>query len=185
MLHGLRTAPGGRVLRQTVTEAEDLLFMRMALGLAENAAKAGEIPVGAVIVREGRVIGRGANCRECGTDPTLHAEIVAMREAARGSGGWRLEGCTLYVTLEPCPMCAGALILSRISRLVFGCHDPKAGACGSLYDIPGDSRFNHKVSVQNGIMREECARILRDFFRARRNSRRDGRVVEGGRLEID
>ena len=172
-------------MRQKVNEAEDLQFMRMALELAENAADTGEIPVGAIITREGRVIGRGANCRESGKDPTLHAEIVAMREAARESGGWRLEGCTLYVTLEPCPMCAGALILARISRLVFGCRDPKAGACGSLYDIPKDSRFNHNVLVENGILREECARILRDFFRARRKSRRDGRVVEGGRLEID
>ena len=172
-------------MRQNGIEAVDLQFMRMALELAENAAMEGEIPVGAVIVREGRVIARGANRRETGKDPTLHAEIVALREAAERCGGWRLEGCTLYVTLEPCPMCAGALVLSRISRLVYGCPDPKAGACGSLYDIPGDSRFNHKVSVRNGILREECARILRDFFRARRNSRRDGRVVEGGRLEID
>ncbi len=172
-------------MRQIVNEAEDLQFMRMALELAEKAAETGEIPVGAIITREGRVIGRGANCRELGIDPTLHAEIVAMREAARESAGWRLEGCTLYVTLEPCTMCAGAIILARISRLVFGCRDPKAGACGSLYDIPKDSRFNHNVLVENGILREECARILRDFFRARRKSRRDGRVVEGGRLEID
>ncbi len=171
-------------MRQNRQE-EDLSYMRLALELAREAARAGEVPVGAVVVRDGRILGRGANKREAGDDPTLHAEIVALREAAFQNGGWRLEGCTLFVTLEPCPMCAGAVVLSRLSRLVFGCHDPKAGACGSLYDIPKDSRLNNKIVVESGLLREECARILRDFFQARRKTRRDGRVVEGGRLEID
>lgn len=172
-------------MQRKIQEAEDRGYMGLALELALKAAGEGEIPVGAVVVRAGRILGKGANCREAGADPTLHAEIVAMREAARENGNWRLHGCTLYVTLEPCPMCAGALVLSRVQRLVYGCPDPKTGACGSLYDIVRDTRLNHKVFVQGGILSEECARILRDFFQARRNTRRDGRVVEGGRLEID
>ncbi len=172
-------------MQRIIQKAEDLRYMRLALELAKKAAGDGEIPVGALIVRSGRIIGKGANCREAGMDPTLHAEIVAMREAAKAVENWRLEGCTLYVTLEPCPMCAGALVLSRVERLVYGCRDPRAGACGSLYDLGRDSRLNHKLFVQGGILSEECARILRDFFQARRKPRRDGRVVEGGRLEID
>ncbi len=164
---------------------EDIRFMQMAIGLARGAAAAGEVPVGSIVVREGKVLGSGSNSRESGLDPTLHAEIVALREAARTIGDWRLAGCTLYVTLEPCVMCAGALIMSRITRLVIGSMDPKAGACGSLYDLTRDARLNHRILVEKGILAEECARILRDFFQGKRNARRDGRVVEGGRLEID
>jgi tRNA(adenine34) deaminase len=172
-------------LRHSMQEAEDRRFMEIALKLAGMAAKAGEVPVGALVVRSGQIIGTGRNSREAGRDPTLHAEIAAIRQAAEFLGDWRLAGCTLYVTLEPCPMCAGALLYSRIRRLVFGCSDPRAGACGTLYDLTRDPRFNHKVLVRKGILSEECARILREFFLERRKSRRDGRVVEGGRLEID
>ncbi len=172
-------------MRHARQDAEDRRYMEVALSLARSAAASGEIPVGAVVVRSGQIIGTGKNGRESGLDPTLHAEIAAIRQAAVFLGDWRLTGCTMYVTLEPCPMCAGALLFSRIRRLVFGCEDPKAGACGSLYDLPRDPRFNHQILVRRGILSVECARILREFFQQRRNSRRDGRVVEGGRLEID
>ena len=172
-------------MSQMGLDPDHFRFMEEAIELARQAGKAGEIPVGSVVVRDGKILGRGLNTRESRRDPTLHAEIMALREAAHAIGNWRLENCTLYVTLEPCPMCAGALVQARIPELVFGCEDPKAGACGTLYDIPRDSRLNHRILVRKGILREECARILRDFFQARRQQRRDGRVVEGGRLEID
>ena len=172
-------------MSQMGLDPDHLRFMEEAIGLARQAGKAGEIPVGSVVVRDGKILGRGLNTRESRRDPTLHAEIMALREAALAVGNWRLENCTIYVTLEPCPMCAGALVQARIRELIFGCEDPKAGACGTLYDIPRDSRLNHRILVRKGILREECARILRDFFQARRQQRRDGRVVEGGRLEID
>lgn len=149
-------------------DIEHLRFMEVAIDLAKQAGKAGEIPVGAVVVRDGKILGSGMNARECGRDPTLHAEIVALRNTALLLGNWRLDNCSLYVTLEPCPMCAGALVQARIPQLFFGCEDPKAGACGTLYDIPRDSRLNHRILVRKGILREECARILRDFFQARR-----------------
>lgn len=181
----LKRPEEGGFLRHAKQDAEDRRYMEVALSLARSAAASGEIPVGAVVVRSGQIIGTGKNGRESGRDPTLHAEIAAIRQAAVFLGDWRLTGCTMYVTLEPCPMCAGALLFSRIRRLVFGCEDPKAGACGSLYDLPRDPRFNHQILVRRGILSVECARILREFFQQRRNSRRDGRVVEGGRLEID
>jgi len=155
-------------LREMDWDPDDLRFMEVAIDLAVRAGEAGEVPVGAVVVRDGKILGRGMNARESGREPTLHAEIVALREAAFALGGWRLDNCTLYVTLEPCPMCAGALVQARIEELVFGCEDPKAGACGTLYDIPRDLRLNHRILVRKGILREECARILRDFFQARR-----------------
>jgi tRNA(adenine34) deaminase len=137
----LKRPEEGVLLQPSIQEAQDRRFMEIALSLARTAAAAGEVPVGAVVVRSGQIIGTGKNEREKGQDPTLHAEIAAIRQAALFLGDWRLTGCTLYVTLEPCPMCAGALILSRIRRLVFGCGDPKAGACGSLYDLPRDPQI--------------------------------------------
>jgi tRNA(adenine34) deaminase len=126
------------------------------------------VPVGAVALLDGEVVGRGANRREGDRDPTAHAELLAIRDAARALGRWRLSGVTLVVTLEPCAMCAGAMVLARIDRLVFGAEDPKAGAVGSLLDLSGDPRLNHRFAVERGVRGEECAELLRAFFRARR-----------------
>ncbi len=142
--------------------------MREALGLAAEAAAAGEVPVGAVALHEGQVVGRGRNAREGARDPTAHAELLALQEAARTLGRWRLTGVTLYVTLEPCAMCAGAMVLARIDRLVLGAADPKAGAVGSLLDLSADARLNHRFPVSRGVLGEEGGALLRDFFRARR-----------------
>jgi tRNA(adenine34) deaminase len=140
-------------------------MMRQALALAAMAADDGDVPVGAVIVdASGTVIGTGRNTRERDSDPTGHAEIVAMREAAAAVGEWRLEGCTLAVTLEPCTMCAGALVAARIERLVFGAFDEKAGAVGSLWDVVRDRRLNHRPEVVSGVLADESAALLRDFF---------------------
>ncbi len=143
--------------------------MREALELAAEAGRAGEVPVGAVAVLDGRVVGRGRNRREEDRDPTAHAELLAVRDAARTLGRWRLTGVTVVVTLEPCAMCAGALVLARIDRLVFGASDPKAGAVGSLADLSCDPRLNHRFEVERGLRAEECADQLRAFFRARRD----------------
>jgi tRNA(adenine34) deaminase len=121
------------------------------------------------VVKDGRIIARGRNRREADHDPTAHAEVLALREASRALGVWRLTGCTVVVTVEPCPMCAGALVLSRVDRLVYGCADPKAGACGSLYDIPEDGRLNHRMAVVRGILEADCGNVLREFFQARRS----------------
>lgn len=143
--------------------------MGRALELAAGAAGSGDVPVGAVVVDPvGVVIGEGRNLREVEADPTAHAEIVALRAAARHTGEWRLEDCTLVVTLEPCPMCAGALVLSRISTLVVGAWDPKLGACGSVWDIVRDRRANHRVEVISGVREAECSQVLLDFFAAHR-----------------
>jgi len=142
--------------------------MRLALAEAKVASSFGDVPVGAVIARGGEVVARAANARERSQDPTAHAEIVAVRTAAGRLGTWRLEGCTIYVTLEPCAMCAGALVLSRIDRLVFGAADPKAGFVGSLGDLVRDPRLNHAVEVQSGVLADDCGELLRDFFRDRR-----------------
>ncbi len=155
--------------------ADDSRFMILALREARRAARAGEVPVGAVIVALGAggapvVLARGYNLREARQDPTAHAEIVALRRACRRAGSWRLPGATLYVTLEPCAMCAGALVLARVKRLVFGCRDPKAGAVGSLYDLARDRRLNHRLAVTEGVEGEAAAALLVDFFRARRAS---------------
>lgn len=149
-------------------EVSDEAFMREALRLAQAAAKRGDVPVGALVVREGRIVGRGFNTRERESDPTGHAEIVALREACREAGRWRVDGATLYVTLEPCPMCAGALVNARVARLVYGADDPKAGAVRSLYEICDDERLNHRMQVQRGVLAEPCAEILREFFQAAR-----------------
>ncbi|MBI5136752.1 MAG: nucleoside deaminase [Nitrospirae bacterium] len=143
--------------------------MADALDEARLAEAAGDVPVGCVVVKNGQVIARGRNRREADQDPTAHAEVLALRDAARAVGHWRLSGCTVVVTLEPCAMCAGALVLARVERLVYGCADPKAGACGSLYEIPGDARLNHRMAIVSGIAAEICGNLLRDFFRTRRS----------------
>jgi tRNA(adenine34) deaminase len=143
--------------------------MRRALDLAATAPTTGDVPIGAVVVdAAGAVVGEGVNVRERDGDPTGHAEIVALRAAAERVGAWRLTGCTLVVTLEPCTMCAGATVLSRVDRLVFGAYDEKAGAVGSLWDVVRDRRLNHRPEVVGGVLEEECAELLRAFFRARR-----------------
>jgi tRNA(adenine34) deaminase len=142
--------------------------MQEALALARQAAVEGEVPVGAVALHEGRIVGRGRNRREGDRDPTSHAELHALQEAALTLGRWRLTGVTLVVTLEPCAMCAGAMVLARVDRLVLGADDPKAGAVGSLMDLSADPRLNHRFEVERGVRAEECGALLRDFFRARR-----------------
>jgi tRNA(adenine34) deaminase len=149
----------------------DVEAMRRALDLAREATTFGEIPVGAVVVRDGRVVAQAFNLRETLNDPTAHAERLAMTLAGRALGSWRLERCTLYVTLEPCPMCAGAIVQGRIPRVVYGAADPKAGACDSLYRIAADPRFNHRAQVQGGVLAEECGDLLSRFFRERRPRR--------------
>ncbi len=148
-----------------------LEMMRRALALAREAALIGEVPVGAVVVREGRVISQAYNLRETLDDPTAHAERLALTLAGRALGTWRLDDCTLYVTLEPCPMCAGAIVQSRVARLVYGAWDPKAGACDSLYRIVTDPRLNHRAEVTAGVLAEECGAVLTEFFKARRPMR--------------
>jgi tRNA(adenine34) deaminase len=146
--------------------------MRAALDEAELAARGGDVPVGCVVMdADGRVLGRGHNAREAEGDPTAHAEIVAIRQAAVARGHWRLDGCTLVVTLEPCTMCAGAIVLARIARLVFGAWDEKAGAVGSLWDVVRDRRLNHRPEVVSGVLADDCAAVLREFFAARRRAR--------------
>ncbi|MCH7924430.1 MAG: nucleoside deaminase [Planctomycetes bacterium] len=148
---------------------DDERFMRAAIGEAQAAFDEGEVPIGAVIVRGGRIVGRGYNQREKLHDPTAHAEMIALTAAASAVGSWRLDDCTIYVTLEPCAMCAGALVLSRIQRLVYGPTDPKAGACESLYSIPTDERLNHCVDMTAGVLADEGAQLLREFFAHQRS----------------
>ena len=144
--------------------------MRLALAVAARALPGGDVPIGAVVLdARGAVIGEGFNRRELDADPTAHAEVLALRAAAQGMGQWRLEGATLVVTLEPCTMCAGAIVLSRVDRVVFGAFDPKAGAVGSLWDVVRDPRLNHRPEVVAGVLAEDCARVLRDFFAAHRD----------------
>lgn len=150
-------------------EPADEAFMREALAEALSAAEAGDVPVGAVVVDEGgHIVARGRNGRERYQDPCAHAEVEALREAARARGAWRLGGATVYVTLEPCPMCAGALVNARVARLVYGCADPKAGAVDTMFGIGRDARLNHRFSVTSGVLAAECAAALRAFFAARR-----------------
>lgn len=143
-------------------------MMRRALLAAEEAAARGEVPVGAVVARGSEVLAVAANEREATGDPTAHAELLAIREAARALGGWRLSGCTLYATLEPCPMCAGAAHAARLDRLVFATPDPKAGYAGTLHDTPADYRLNHTLAVRAGVLEEEAAELLKTFFKNRR-----------------
>jgi tRNA(adenine34) deaminase len=149
-------------------EQKDERFIRLAIDAAAVAEENGDVPIGAVIVRQGRIIGKAYNQRQQLQDPTAHAEIIALTQAAAAVGSWRLHGCTMYVTLEPCPMCAGALVLARLDRLVYGCNDPKAGACGSLYNIVQDERLNHKVEITSGVLADDCSRQLQNFFARRR-----------------
>lgn len=142
--------------------------MHEALRLAEDAARDGDVPVGAVVVRDGRIVGTGRNRRERDADPVAHAEVVALRAACRAAGRWRVDGATLYVTLEPCPMCAGALVNARVARLVYGAEDPKAGAVRSLFSLCDDPRLNHRMAITTGVLAEPCAAILQTFFRRAR-----------------
>ena len=142
-------------------------YMKIALAEAENAAREGEIPVGAVIVKDGEIVASAHNNREATGDATGHAELLAIRKACKALGGWHLERCTLYVTLEPCPMCMGAIINSRLGKVVFGAKDAKAGACGSVIDLRSYP-FNHKPQIESGFMKDECAKILSDFFADKR-----------------
>ena len=150
-----------------------------ALKEARKAFEEGEVPVGAVVVKDGEIIGRGHNRTEALKDPTAHAEIIALSAAANRIGNWRLKGATLYVTLEPCLMCAGASILARIDKIVYGADDPKFGALGSVMDIR-EGKWNHSFEVEKGVLKEEAAKLMKEFFKRRR----DGRVDEGARLEI-
>jgi len=160
-------ADGPLCYTHPVTDAE---AMDEALRLAREAAQAGEVPVGAVALHDGVIVGRGRNAREAARDPTAHAELLAIQEAARTLGRWRLTGVTLVVTLEPCAMCAGAMVLARIDRLIYAASDPKAGAAGSLQDLCNDPRLNHRLPVERGLRGEEAGELLRDFFRSRRGA---------------
>ena len=154
--------------------------MARAIEVGRGAASLGEVPVGAVVVGpEGRVLGEAHNLRETEQDPTAHAEVLALRQAAAAIGSWRLTGCTLYASLEPCPMCIGAAVNARIPRLVYGCADPKAGAVDSLYSIATDSRLNHRIEVVSGVMAEEASELLSTFFARLRSARRDQRQRAG------
>ncbi|MBI2371935.1 MAG: tRNA adenosine(34) deaminase TadA [Deltaproteobacteria bacterium] len=175
-----------------MVEPRDEPYMDLALREARRAARQGEVPIGAVLVRDHAVIARAHNTRERTHDPTAHAEVMAMRRGARRLASWRLVGCTLYVTLEPCLMCMGAAVQARLPRLVFGCLDSKAGAAGSLYEVQADARLNHRIAVTPGVREAECRALLQTFFETRRA--RPGSVgaaegwlspVEGDRLEID
>jgi tRNA(adenine34) deaminase len=147
----------------------DRRWMQLALREAERAAEEGEVPIGAVVVRRGQILGRGRNAVERLKDPTAHAELLAITAACETVGDKFLDDCTLYVSLEPCPMCSGAIVLARLSRLVFGAYDEKFGAAGTLYNIPEDRRLNHRVQVVAGVEAERSAELLREFFRARRD----------------
>ncbi len=158
-------------------EAGDAIYMRMALDEARQAWTAGEVPVGAIVVHDGQVIGRGFNQPIGAHDPSAHAEMRALRDAAYRMGNYRLPGCDLYVTLEPCAMCAGAILHSRIRRVVYGSRDPKTGACGSILDVFGVAALNHQTRVEGGVLDDECASLLRAFFAERRAERRAARTA--------
>ncbi len=151
-------------------EAGDIDFMRAALDLAQQARDAGEVPVGAVVVKDGVIIGRGYNRPISAADPTAHAEVMALRDAARHLGNYRLTDCMLYVTLEPCTMCVGAIFHARIARLVYGAKDPKTGACGSVIDLPAETRLNHHLQIAGGVLAEETGELLKQFFAQRRKA---------------
>jgi len=152
---------------------QDKHFMRLAIEQAQIAEENDDVPIGAVIVYQEQIIGKAYNQRQQLQDPTAHAEIIALTQAASFMENWHLNGCTMYVTLEPCPMCAGALVLSRMDRLCYGCSDPKSGACGSLYNIVQDQRLNHRVEVTSGVMEEQCRQQLQEFFGRRRQENKN------------
>ncbi len=164
----------------------DLAMMRRALLAAQSAAEKGEVPVGAVVARGREILAVTANEREATGDPTAHAELLAIRAASRTLGGWRLAGCTLYVTLEPCPMCAGAAHAARLSRLVYAAPDPKAGYAGTLHHTPADARLNHTIATEGGLLEAEAARMLRHFFKNRRGRprKRPGNSSEGSKTQV-
>lgn len=143
-------------------------YMRQALQQAAKAREYGEVPIGAVVVYEGSIIARAHNMREMWMDPTAHAELIALREASRVLGGWRLTGCKLYITLEPCPMCTGAVLLARVDEVIYGANEPKFGAAGSIVNLFENERFNHHPQLTSGVLAEECGMILKEFFRERR-----------------
>jgi tRNA(adenine34) deaminase len=159
--------------------SDDERFMDAALDEARRAEELGEVPVGSVIVFEGHVIARAHNLREASQDPTAHAELIALKDAARALGTWRLSGATCYVTLEPCPMCAGALVNARVDRVVFATDDPKAGATTTLYTIGSDSRLNHRFALSSGVRRDEASQLLKRFFARIRQEQKKERPVEG------
>ena len=164
---------------------EKEFFMREALKEAQKAYDQAEVPIGAVVVLNGEIIGRGHNLREKEQDATLHAEIKAIRQANQHLGSWRLEDCELFVTLEPCPMCSGAMILARMKKVIFGAFDPKAGTAGTFMNLLQDSRFNHQVEVEQGVLEEECQEILRSFFKGlrERNKKRKQQAKQAQQSE--
>ena len=156
---------------------QDRFFMQAALDEAAIAESLREVPIGAVVVLDGQIVGRGHNVRETSNDPTTHAEIIAIQQAAKTLNSWRLLDCTLYVTLEPCVMCMGAIILARIPYLVFGCRDPKVGAAGSIYNFAEDQRFNHQVQVREGVLQQQCSAQLSRFFRYLRQQKKEKKLT--------
>ena len=162
-------------MNQKSVPAVDERFMQIAVGQARTARHNGDVPIGAVIVKDNQLIAKAYNQRQQLQDPTAHAEIIALTQAAAAVGSWRLHNCTMYVTLEPCPMCAGAMVLARIERLVYGCDDPKTGACKSLYNIVQDERLNHRLEVTAGVLVKECKQMLQDFFDQKRHEKRKAR----------
>jgi tRNA(adenine34) deaminase len=155
-------------LKPALPETDHEKFMHLAMLQAQRAAARDEVPVGCVIVRNGKVISRGYNLRESSKDPTAHAEMIAIRKAAKKLGAWRLTGCTIYVTLEPCPMCAGAIVNARIPKVVYGCVDPKSGACGTLMNIVSDARLNHRAGVEKDVLGRDSSIMLKIFFKNKR-----------------
>ena len=170
-----RSRSRGRRRKGPRVNDTDRRMMERAIELARAAADLGEVPVGAVVYRGDEVIAEAHNLREQTNDPTTHAELMALSQAGRVLGEWRLSGCTLAVTLEPCPMCAGAIVNARIDRVIYGARDPKAGACDTLFAIPTDRRLNHEVDVVGGVMADECAELLKEFFQSRRDQKRAAR----------
>lgn len=166
--------PDKTLARQPAVPAvdNDVVFMRAALELARQAAQAGEVPVGAVVVKDGQIVGRGSNAPISRHDPSAHAEMVALRDAAQHLGNYRLVGCELFVTLEPCVMCVGAMFHARIARVVFGARDPKTGAAGSVFNLFAETRLNHHARTHGGVLEEECGKVLSDFFALRRAQQR-------------
>lgn len=155
---------------------QHLTFMKEAIKEAKKAEAMGEVPIGAVIVKDGEIIGRGYNLRETHQRSNAHAEMIAIEKANEFIGSWRLEDCTLYVTLEPCPMCAGAIVQSRIPTVIYGARDPKGGCCGTIYNLLDEEKFNHRCDVISGILAEECGQLLSDFFRNLRQKKKQQRV---------
>lgn len=168
-----RFSPRANMADRIIDNQTDERFMRMAIDQAMIAEENGDVPIGCVIAFEGKVIAKGYNQRQQLNDPTAHAEMIALTSASDFIGNWRLHGCTMYVTLEPCTMCAGGLVLARIDRLVYGCDDPKAGAVKSLYNVVQDERLNHTIEVTSGVLRDDCSSLLSDFFARRRKENKN------------